>query len=357
MIDVATLKPQATPKHEGSGLAFWLDERFLVRAVWEDRRDGELWVYDHRSNEEMRVPTAERFSVGLIQPVSEDGRLLAWIDNEQEASVQKIRLWNLEAQKEQGSARVLPDAVNWAGHGANWTADGGIAVYGRGKSEQGDSEDGYELHVFHISRDRDEIFHLKSPCPAGRWYPCPNWRYALGASKAKRGKSEVTLVDFKKGTLIAVGNGFHADALPLRLAEYLYWVKRENGKACLVRLEYASMRESVVCPVSCDMAVEAVTENGRLALLGLSRESLFGFPAYQVVQTATGKRHRIRPPGFGRFRQVAFWTGCPAMMPLSPDGRMLAVQSRGPGYLTTLLYKVPPEWVGPYDASGSAFTR
>ena len=99
------------------------------------------------------------------------------------------------------------------------------------------------------------------------------------------------------------------------------------------------------------MVLVGVSRTGRFALLApdgrFDPQGLFRIGVYVLLHIPTGRQHRIHLDGFAGIpplgELVAFM---PAALPMSPNERLLILQSYGLVRCTTLLCSVPEDWPG-----------
>jgi hypothetical protein len=336
VIDTNTLKQMFLPTHKGKIYTIWLDERFLVRNVKSTDNDNnepasELWVYDFAKQQEFQMPTSRKYSVGMRRPVDYTGQHLAWIDYQQ--NVQKLRFYNIETMVEDIDAIELPKDVNLSGGWPAWVGEKEIVVY----ANPADANCNKKRIVLWLNLANNQRQLFTSSQSYKNWYSITDFRYALGVNALDNERYSVVFVDIEKDDSTLMGG----DNIPLEAPEtrrLFHVVETKNG-AYLATFEFADGKDKLLYRVSKGINVLGVSSTGKYILLGF--DNFFNFPIYTVIDTVTGRRHKINLPGiFSLALSPRSIAPVPNASPFSPDEHWLKLET----WKKTLLFEIPDKW-------------
>ncbi|MBN2019377.1 MAG: hypothetical protein JW749_04055 [Sedimentisphaerales bacterium] len=343
VIDAGTLERKFVLEHEGSVNTIWLDEKTLIRHVTlEDVNDDclirELWVYDFNQQQEFKVPTSRRFSIGARKPVDITSRRIAWIDYGQ--NVQTLRFYNIETMNEDMEAVELLKDVNWVGGKAEWISERELAVY-VGRADEGDEEKNRRLYVLRMNLQNGSQVLWKSSQKYERLYPVNEFKNAFDVNELEKfEKYSSDFLSLREEKIIHVaGDDFPLEA---RQAGCAFYVVEGKTGAYLIKFDFGSGQARRLFSVPKAMRIQGVSSSGRFVLLGLS--GFMDFPTYMVIDITGGKRHWIKLSGMSFGSSSAWSASMPGRSPFSADEQWLILETFSTGGFQTVLYEIPEKW-------------
>ena len=339
ILHLPTLPTRPIPVHEGSNVVLWLDERLLIRRTEGEGEATEAWAYDLQGAREWQLPVADTFKVSSQQPISPDGRLLAWLDfeGEDEEETTTLRVWDLINQRDAAPPRRLPEAgYRW---GANWLDARRIVVAGQLFS--GDSDEGFRVALMRVSLDTGEIERSVSARLYSEWHPTLDFQHAF----ARDGTDQVCFIDLEtdEAVTLPVGGGGGLP-YPVSSEDCAFRVVRRGRKATLMRFDFKTAAETPVCRVPRALDLHTVSRTARFAVLISDDEMFLAEPLILLVHIPSGRQRYIYPGGM-LLSLVGGQSQAPMHSPISPDERMIVWQSYAffGGQRTVLCY-IPDDW-------------
>ena len=339
VLHVPSLSMRPVPKHEGSSRVAWLDDRILVRKTTDADDVRRLWVYDFRTRRELLVPTAGQLCIGYVRAVSPEGRRLVWLDCDEQTKRTALRVWNLETGRDEYPPCPLPENVEWCSTAPAWVDSEWIAV--AGKERRGEADQAGPCHVLRIRLDSGETDDFTSEHSYDSWYPTSDFRYAFGVAEQSDGRSAFDCVDLRtdRATRLSSGGGPPLAVPSLGCA---FRLVRYRGKNMLARLDLQTGEETPLFRVPAGMALAAVSDSGRLALLEPALQ--FGGGYYVVIHIPSARKHTIPMQQFSMF-YVEYTLALSSMTsPFSPDETTLVLTTHSLVGSTTWLCTIPADW-------------
>ncbi len=307
----------------------WVDDKCLVRKVGDINDTTRLMVYDIEEETESQVPTGPHPIAMSICPVSQDGKTLVWLDQQQDQNLREVRFFNLRTHELSKDAYAIPTIPEWEPRGVYWIDETNIVING-GPPRNQKEKTAYNLHLLCVNTNTQKSVDYISPIKCTGWIPTPNWRYVCGIIHTFK-PEKMHLVDMIEQQVIDFPYSFADDEFPLLTSDCAYYVGLHQGQRYLLSLEYATGNEQAVAPVPKGMALYDINNKSGFALLGLSNEKQdkIPFARHQVLDIETGCIRKIRMPNALCIGILPVYKPIPrnAKSPFSPDGRKLIIET------------------------------
>jgi len=186
VIDLETLKTLRLPRHgKASMSAVWLDSSRLVR---RDRGRSDpplpqaLFVYDFEARRETKIRSARNIGIGGIRPVSMDGKVLVWVEHDEDGRALSVKFWNLAEEREEPPQEAVPaltDDVRWAT--ANWASPTELVFAGREgpRDARSDPDAAAILHLIRFDVRAGTARRSRFELDWSRAYPTDDFLFAF----------------------------------------------------------------------------------------------------------------------------------------------------------------------------------
>lgn len=340
VVHLPTLTKRPVPKYEGRNRVVWLDSRRLIRVVSHDKKKEKLWVHDFIQKRDYRIPTNNKLSVGRFQPVSPDGVHFAWLDCQEGRKRAVLKVWNLTKTQEEHISCSLDPVIAWGYGGVTWVSNTELVFFSRKNTKK--SEKSHQLQLLRFNVVDGKRTSIASPHYFRRWYPTPDFRYALATNHGSVTDGPVFLIDFERGISKRLpGKGGFPLVLPSN--DSALRVVVQDGNWMLARIDLPTGKQTPLYQVPPEVALSGISLNGLYALL--SQKEMLSSNVSFLVDVQSGQQKALYVRGMGSLGVSGqFVAALPGTSPFSPGSSMFLLETVGMGDMGLMLYQIPEGW-------------
>ena len=342
VLHLPDMSTRRVPKHPGTNVIVWLDQRIFMRKAEGDNGAWGLFLYDFTTDRENTVPTADVFGVGRVRPVSTDGKLHAWVDCPTEEGRQRLRIWNMETRSDVRPPVALPaHDILWEKSGPFWIDRKTVVAYGSTREVDRATNDKSSLVVLRVSLDGGPSKPFVSRHRFMYWHLTTDGRYAVAVNEEVAERFVVGIVDLLDDKLrMLPGDGGY----PLMTDDPpgCFRVTMVDGRNVLTRIDLPEGTEGPLQPVPRGLDLITVSRTGRFAIFGSGKP--MGRASFIVMHVPSGARHRVDLPGRILSTSEAMFQTKLRLSIFSPDERRFVMDVVSLGCRAVVLCTIPEDW-------------